>query len=72
MTKITSGVYGDGSYGGHRAKTPGGPVRIWFCGRGYTERNGYYQDTCSHATRDDARRCTRVVGPKGTLADPWC
>ena len=64
---ITSTTMADGSYG-FRAKRPGGTVRVWFCGRGHTERNGYYQDKCAHATREDARQCTRDVGVHGGRA----
>ena len=61
--KVTSGVYGDGSFG-LRARAPGGVVRVWFCNRGWRARNGVYQDPCAHASREDARRCTRPVGRK--------
>lgn len=62
-TKITSLVCSDGSFGGLRARRPGGVMTVWFCHRGWRERNGWAQDPCAHASRAEARGCTRTVYP---------
>jgi hypothetical protein len=64
MTTTTSGIYGDGSYG-LKSKTPGGTMRVWFCGA--TRRPGVNAPVppggnisptpCAHRTRDAATNC---------------
>jgi len=68
MSEITSMICATGSYGLCHGRA-GGVQTVWFCGRGYTARNGVYQDPCAHATREDARRCTTQVGERGRRAN---
>ena len=65
MPKITKTMCATGSYGLSHG-TPGGVQTVWFCNRGYTERNGVAQDPCVHETRADARRCRTLVYPRLT------
>ena len=57
-----SAMMADGSYG-LRAPRAGGVMTVWFCGRGYRERNGVAQDVCAHPSRAEARSCDRAVYP---------